>query len=268
MNASGNILLKYNRVLAPVVSVILGVLTLYVALFIPDLEFLVPVEVFFVFHFFRIYRIKTRIIASLLVFLVIAIIAAAMYTQITYTYSGSAPPDHLGDGTVVSTAIIPYHGPVAAYNFTFFVTGNTTLTDYWLNVTSDTGSGGVIHIPESGINIIHNANGTLNLYVVLTNITSPGLYSYALYLSNSTYDVPNLGPIIASWSNLYSYELISYIPGFMVIFELIFLVGVFIGRSFARRAPPVNRGPPPGQQVEQQTVDQTSTGNGNDSGSK
>lgn len=260
MDSTSNIMIRYNRILAPIVAVLLGALLLYAALFISDLEFLVPVEVFFVFHFFRIYRIKTRIIASLLVFLVIAIIGSAMYTQITYSYSGAAPVDHLSNGTNVSTTITPYHGPSPSYNLTYFVYGNTTLTDYWINVTSETGSASPIHLTENDIKVIHNANGTLNLYVVLNNITSSGLYEYILYLSNSTYFVPNLGPIVASWSDLFAYEMISYIPGFIIIFELIFLVGVFIGRSLSRRAPPVNRGPPSSQQQEQQMIDQGQNG--------
>lgn len=244
-----DLLVSNNRISAPVIATVLGVFFVYLSIFIPYVLFVVPVETFLVFHFLKIYRIKIRILASLVVFLAVAIIAAAMFAQIVDSNSGHAPAVQLSNGSIVQTSISPYHGPSNDFNYSFIVSGNTTIAPYWMNVSSSTSSTFHIYVPQSLFHEVRLANGSLLIYVHLSNISDSGVYYYNLFLANSTsLYVANIGPVMISYISLWAIEMISYIPGYLILFELIFLVGIFIGRSMSNSIRySRSRQPPPSQ---------------------
>ena len=65
-------IVKNNRVTAPIISIIASVILIYASLFISEiLLFMIPVAVFIVMHYTKMYRIKTRILGSLMIFIIV-----------------------------------------------------------------------------------------------------------------------------------------------------------------------------------------------------
>lgn len=240
-------LIAYNRVSAPAIAAIVGIVIVYMSIYIPDLIFAVPVETFFVFYWLKIFGIKKRVLASLIVFLAVAIAASAMFADLVYTADGVAPPVDVQNGAVVNTSISPYLGQSSNYNVSFYISGNTTMGKYWMNVNSSTNAKFGIHVPSTEFNSVDYSNGTILIYTHITNITAPGFYYYTLFLDNGTYYVNNIGPVIASYTSLFALELLSYVPGYLIIFELIFIVGIFLARSISHSAQFSRSRTPPSQ---------------------
>ncbi len=253
MSTITDLLVRNNRVTAPVIAVIAGVLIVYLSIYVPFLLFAVPVVTFFIFFWLKIYKIKIRFLASLVVFLAVAIIAAGIFAGLVNSNNGRTGYIDLTNGSVIQTSITPYHGPSNDFNYSFVVSGNKSISPYWLNVSSSTSTSFAIHIPQSGFTEKTLPNGSLLLYVHLSNVTDQGVYYYRLFIGNSTTYVANIGPIMVSFTSLWAIEMISYVPGYMILFELMFLVGIFLARSisnsmrYSRRRPPAPPNEPPPQ---------------------
>lgn len=232
MSGLSELMIKYNRVTAPIVAAVAGVIIVYFSFYIPDLIFAIPVETFLVFFWLKIFGIKKRLLASLIVFLAVGIVASAIFADAVYSASGTAPTVQLGNGSFVSTTVSPYRGQSNDYNISYFITGNTTIGPYWVTLNSSTTTNVNMRLPASVFTAVTYSNGTL-LYTHIKNISEPGVYYYTLFLVNGTYYVNNIGPVIASYTSLFALEMISYVPGYLILFELIFIVGIFLARSLS-----------------------------------
>ncbi len=237
MKKISDILLEHRMLFAPLISIVLSALIVAASLYssVPYLYMAVPVVTFFIFYSLHIHKIKPRILGSLVVFIVTAIIAAAIFSGILYSASGQSQVQYLENGSAISTSVTPYRGPSASYNFSFSITGNTSFTSYSMVVRDLTDSSvKQIFIPQNRFNSSMSSNGTLNLYIHLNNITKKGIYGYYLFLNNNTtLYASNLGPLITSYENVFSAEILDFVQGYLIVFELIFLVGIFLGRSLS-----------------------------------
>ncbi len=230
-------LIAYNRVTAPLIAFLAGILLVYLSFLIPDIIFAIPVETFLVFYWLKIFGIKKRILASLIVFLAVSIVASAIFADAVYSASGNAPTAQLRNGSFIQTSISPYLGASNDYNISYHITGNTSIGQYYMSLNSSTSAAVNMHVPMSSFTTITYPNGTVLLYTHIKNITEPGVYFYTLHFGkNYTYYVNNIGPVIASFSSLFAIEMLSYVPGYVILFELIFIVGIFIARSLSHSA--------------------------------
>lgn len=246
MSEIPKMLIRYNRVSAPVIAILAGVIVVYLSFFVPDLIFAIPVVTFLIFFWLKIFGVKKRLLASLIVFLAIAIAASAIFAYAVYSANGTASNVQLSNGSLVTAKISPYLGHSNDYNISYYISENTTLGKYWVNINSTTDTSGV-HLAASAFQNETYSNGTLLLYAHVKNITSQGIYYSTLYIGNGTYYVYNIGPIITSYTSILAYEMISYIPGYLILFELIFIVGIFLARSISHSAQYSRRRPPESQ---------------------
>lgn len=257
-----DLLLSYRRFTAPVIAVLVGVPIIYLSMLVPslgDIIFVIPVETYFVFHFLKIYKIKVKLLAGVIVFLALAMIASGIASASISSYGGNTGKETMTDGTIIQTAVTPYHGSYQTYNYSFMVKSNTSISPFWLNISSVTQRSFNLVVNESSFHQVTYSNGTILYYAHVTGFSKDGWYQYIL--QNSTYKttngtvyyiIYNTGPLVNFGSTtLYSYELVLYAEGYLILFTLIFLVGIFLGRSlsnsarYSRRSPPTPPEEPP-----------------------
>ena len=127
-------MIKYNRITAPLLAVAFSTLALLAAIHVFEaFLFLIPVIVFFSFHYTKLYRLRTRIVGGLIIFVIVAMISAGLSTSIIYS-TEPVVTDHYTDLTV-ETQVYPYAGNYSSYNFTLTVLGGVHLDPSWLNLT-------------------------------------------------------------------------------------------------------------------------------------
>jgi hypothetical protein len=225
-------IVKNNRVTAPIISIIASVILIYASLFISSiLFFMVPVAVFIVMHYTKMYRIKTRILGSLMIFIIVAILAAAIFSD--YGYSHQQPPSSTSSFGTITTYVTPFSGVNRDYNFTMVVNASSPLNigefDPTINITN-----GVTHlvIHQSQINHINKSTRDYVFYYNSDNL-SAGIYAYNFSLNSSLYISNVLGPINTYETTYFEDSILGYVISDLIIFELIFLIGVFLARSIS-----------------------------------
>lgn len=249
-------IIQNNRLTAPLLAILFSALVVLLAInLFGELMFLVPVVTFFTFHYTKFYRFKLRLLASVIVFLVVAFLATGLLTSALYNAHPTYKTEfYLGTnetGTNVTASVSPYSGSSQYYSFQIYVTPNGTFdfNTLYLNVHSSEGSS--VSVPFSQLHKTNfSNNNTMELTYQLSNIKS-GIYTYNLTAQHngSTIYTPEIsGPINTSQFIVYTYLLPTYAIYYVIIFELIFVAGLFIGRSFSnvRRSTP----PPPPEKPE------------------
>lgn len=258
MSEIPNMLIRHNRVSALVISILAGVIIVYLSLIIfPDLIFAVPVVTFLILFWLKIWGIKRRVLASLVVFLAIGIISCVIVSEAVYTSNGAISNVPLPNGSVVTTSVSPYLSQGNDFNFSYYISENTTIGKFWMDVNyswqNPSSTPGFI-VPSSAFHSVTYANGTLLLYTHLKNLSNPAIYVYTLYINNGTAVnnqipyVSNGGPVTEpSYMATLAYTLVysNIIPGYLILFELIFLVGIFLARSISHSAQYSRRRKPP-----------------------
>ena len=118
-------IVKNNRVTAPIISIIASVILIYASLFISEiLLFMIPVAVFIAMHYTKMYRIKTRILGSLMIFIIVAILAAAIFSDNVYSYQ-QLPISSTSSFGTITTYVAPFSGVNRDYNFTMVVNASS-----------------------------------------------------------------------------------------------------------------------------------------------
>ena len=249
-------IVKYNRITAPVLAVAFSTLALFAAIYVYEaFLFTIPVIVFFSFHYTKLYRLRTRIIGGLVIFIIVAMISAGISTSVIYT-TDPVVTDHYTDLSV-QTQVTPYAGNYSSYNFTMkvmdgvhlnpaFVTLAINTTAFQKNVTSDQ------------MNYFINSSGDQVFYYVYTNPPAD-IYSYNFTFENQTGATlftgfgTGSGPDTLSISSTFKELFIVTVINDVIIFEIILVAGIFIARSFSNSAR--NRARPPQRPKQPDVMD-------------
>ncbi len=234
-----------NKLMAPLLAIVFSSLASLLAIYtVIDLIFvLVPAVTFFTFHFTKLYKLKLRLLGSLIVFIVVVFITAGVATNIVYEAHPTYETQLLNvngnlTGNIVLASVTPYTGSSSSYTFQFYITPNGTIDYNSINLNIQLLGGGTIVVPYSQMT---NATFTGNSTVKLTYSTplSTGIYTYNLTAhGNIPLHTPDInGPFNVSPLTFYIDILPTYALYYTIIYELIFMVGVFIARSMtsARR---------------------------------
>ena len=226
-------IVKNNRVTAPIISIIASVILIYASLFISEiLLFMVPVAVFIVMHYTKMYGIKTRILGSLMIFIIVAILAAAIFSDNVYSYQ-QLPISSTSSFSTITTYVTPFSGVNRDYNFTMVL--NTTSPVDLSNIHP------VLNITNGATNLVYHGSQIRNIskspndYVFYYNSDnlSAGIYTYNFSLNSSLYISNGQGPINTYETTYFEDNIPSYVISDLIIFELIFLIGVFLARSIS-----------------------------------
>ena len=243
-----------NRIFVLIFSVLVALLLIYLSLYIPVLIYFVPVGVFIVMHYLKMWRLVPRILGATAVFFVAVVLTSVIFGYVLFDSSGVVDQS-LPNGSNVIASVEPFNHEASTYNFTFSISGNQTLYTYYVNIRG-VFNGYYANISQAQLSTSHNATGALMISYVATNITPTGLYEYCLYFDNGTSVIGNNGPVFSVGASI-EFLLLKLTPGVMITFELIFVVGAFIARSISNSAsmrkrylnPPPPPSPPQPDQV-------------------
>lgn len=213
-----------------------------------ELMFLVPVVTFFSFHYTKLHRFKLRFLAGTIVFIIVAFLAVGLLSHAIYT-SQPVYKTQFSDGTNVTASVSPYSGSSQQYTYTMYITPNGTFDYNTLNLNIH-GAGGYSKtvLYSEMTNHTFAGNNTEELTYTF-NAPNSNIYSYNLSVQkNGTIFTPEIsGPLHASEFTVYTYILPTYAVYYLLIYELVFIVGLFIARSISNsrryNTPPP---PPPG----------------------
>lgn len=252
-------IIQHNRLTAPLLAILFSFIVVLAGVYLyGELLFLVPVVTFFTFHYTKLYKFRLRLLAGVIVFLVIAFMATGLLTNAVYQ---AQPTYHTqfytttgnSTGTNVSASVTPYSGSSSYYDFTLYITPNGTFdfNNLTLNLHHTGSTAYTIHYNQMQVTNF-SGNSTEMLTYRLSSLPA-GIYSYNLTTSmNGTIYTPEIsGPINASVFTVYEYLLPTYAIYYVLIFFIIFVVGIFIGRSFSHSRsykpppPPTPPTPPP-----------------------
>ena len=235
MNPIVAALQRQARISVLIISVLIGVLLVYLSIYVQILIYLVPVEVFFVMHYLKFYRFKPRILGATVIFFIVLIAAAGIYTPAFYSsYKDVTQP--FANGSNITASVTPFDQVSTSYNFSFTIAGNQSITPYYIQVIG-INNHYFVNVSEQNILKGYNSNQDLVLYYHDDNITPSGIYDYYLYFGNGTNrtDIRSYGPLFSS-VDTFELLLLSFSISFMLIFELIFVVGLLIARSISNSA--------------------------------
>lgn len=251
-NAILELLQRYNRISVILISILASLFLIYLSLYIYYAIYFVPVAAFFVMHYLKFYRFLPRLVASMLISFVAVLLMSGIYASIIQSSSGVSTAE-LTNGTIVTASVTPFNHEASDYNFSFVLSGNTSLDGYYVLVQ---GIGNTYSANYSSqISSINDSNGNVTLYVHDSNLPATGAYEYSLFLSNGTRLASNTGPVFSAYA-LFPPLLASLGPSFWILFELIFVIGVFVARSFSHsmsyRNPPQV---PPGEEFSEEPME-------------
>ena len=234
MNSIVELLRRQNRLSVILISILIGVLLVYLSLFEEFLYILVPVEVFFVMHYLKFYRFKPRILGATVIFYVIVIVAAGIYG--TVLSEGGVHSESFANGSNIASSVT-FNQVSDGYNFSFTIAGNQSIGSYFLIIKGISNSYSV-NVSESDISVGYNTNHDLVLSYLDDNITPSGAYVYCLDFGNLSKPSPVgpwFGPVF-SFAVIFELFLIRLTISFFVLYEIIFIVGLLIARSISNSA--------------------------------
>ncbi len=222
-----------NRIFVLIFSTLIALALIYLSLYISILIYFVPVEVFIVMHYLKMWRLIPRILGATVVFFIAVVLASVIFGYALYDSSGVSAQS-LSNGSTVTASVEPFNHAATSYNFTFSIAGNQTLYSYYM-IIHGVSNGYTANISESHLSKGYNSTGALVISYVATNITNTGVYEYYFYFDNGTSVISSVGPLFSVGAIIELY-LLDLTPGFMITFELIFVVGAFIARSISNSA--------------------------------
>ena len=259
MNSIIELLRRQNRISVIVVSILIGTLLIYLSIFEPFLYIFIPVEVFFVMHYLKFYRFKPRLLGATVIFYILVIIASGIYGPALYSSSG-VEYHPFNNGTNITAAVTPFNNISNEYNFSFTIAGNQSIGSYYIVIVGIFNSYHRLNLSEQNITVGYNQSHDLVLSYQVNNLTPSGLYEYCLYFGKNlskAASVNSYGPVFSAAAAFEFYLLNLSIP-WMLLFELVFVVGLLIARSISnsakmRNIPP--KVPPPPDQPQPGTID-------------
>ncbi len=239
------LLKKYKYISVPAISILASSLFFYLMIITSGYTsesqlvlLLPPLIVFVVMHYLDLYPTKRRLLVGVVVLLVLAPIACIAYSDVIYDNVGPASAT-LSGGFNVTSSVTPFTGSADSYNFSLLVSTNTSnVESFGLQVRSIYSNNFVYNLSynlsaHSGSPDLHHADVGTDLLLYFPNATlSPDAYNYTFYINHLDNSLPNLGAVGTS-SALYSAVISQFVLSYMVLFNLIFVAGVFVARSIS-----------------------------------
>lgn len=231
-----DLLKKYKNIAVPAISILLSSLFFYIMIITSGytseallILLLPPVIVFLTMHYLDMYQLKKRLLFGIVTLLIIALIACFAYSYVYYDNSGVYSTT-LHGGYNVTASVSPFSGTSDYYNYSFVVSNNTAMTDYGLVIRSFSSSTPVYNLTMGELHHTVTKNGLLIYY---PNVTLPsGIYYYTFYINANNNSLTYLGPV-TSVTYLYGPVISQFLLSYSLLFNLIFVAGVFVARSIS-----------------------------------
>ena len=228
---------KYNSYTVPVISVIVAWGFFYLSMALLNITeealtfiLLIPVAVFFIMHYLGLYGIKKRLIQGLIISLLVALVGSAVNASFLPLQDNQVTTQMPHYGINVTATETPYATVASSYNISLVLTNvsNFSSANYWL-VISGYATGYTDNISKSHLKAL-NEGGKKALIYYNTGSLKPDLYFYTFYFQEANNSVTGVGPILSYSASLVLMLQIHYLP-YLVLFELMFVTGVFIART-------------------------------------
>ncbi len=244
-------LVKNNRISAPIIATLASIAVWYASLYtISDLIFLIPVVIFFVFHFTGLWRIKMRLLGGAIVLVAFMLIVGAIVIGVTVS-SQPVLTYNMVHGTTksatnVTVSVTPFANQAGPYQYKIIINSSEPVNypSLIVNITISGNSTAYKIVNYSEMSHMSNLPSPEHGFAFNVSSFPPEVYLYNVSMKNSTtviYTTPIEGPLTASPYSLYVFVLIQDYLISVLIFYVIFAVGVFLARSISKsRAPPQN----------------------------
>jgi len=254
-------IVKNNRITAPLIATLASIGVWYASLYtIPDLIFLIPVVIFFAFHFTGLWRLKLRLLGGAIVLVAFMLIVGGIVTGVTVSAHPVLTYDMVHgtnkSRTNATVSVSPFASESGPYTYDIIINSTEFLnySSLEVNITTSGNSTAYKIVTYSEMSLVKNLSPTAKEFTfTLSNLPS-GIYLYNVSVRNSTtviYTTPVEGPLTASPYSLYVLVVVSdYIIAILILY-IIFAVGVFLARSISKsrtppaQNPPVNEPPSP-----------------------
>ena len=232
------LIIDNNRYTTPLLSILFSILAVMAAFYLPlgsyggIVLFLPPVVTFFTMHYTGFYRLKLRLLASPLVFLVVLMISVVVLSHSYYTIDHPVSVQ-LNDGTNIYASVTPFKGTATSYNFTMYVSNSSDISNFTTTLQ--------IFGPSTNITMTYSelghyvaSNGTLVVYHnVPANNFPNGVFGYTYAINNGYANVSGNGPVRGGELVLTAAIMPGFVLPYFIYYELLFLLGVFIARSIS-----------------------------------
>jgi hypothetical protein len=249
-----SILREHNKISVPVISVLVSSLLYFLAIvgspFSTEFELfelLIPVAVFLVMHYLNFWGVKKRVVYGFAIFVVVSLVGSAMWAGILYEnlYHNSnevsgplyapnqAISSKINPGIYAYANETPYLTSSTSYNITIVMTNASTVPsgNYWLRIQGFS-TGFSDNVSKANLTTVVKGNGTVIVYYNLKEALNPDLYVYTFYITANNNSISGLGPLLYfPYSSALVIMIYKYFVGDIILFGLIFAVGIFIGRS-------------------------------------
>lgn len=254
------VLIRYNSVLVLVISILVGTFLTYIAYDITgyyDIIFLLPIITFALMHYLRLGGMKRRLIAGLIIFLVVGIIAAGILSTTYYTHDHPVST-RLPNNATATISVHPFtgNGPDQYFNFSLLETNVPTGANVSATLNVYHNSSSSFTIDNGNLSHVQVNSSTVLLYKNMTGLPS-GIYNYNFTIANGTSPIvlAYTGPINTGTGTLFAYLIPGFVFLFLVPMEIILLAIVVLARSMQRGS--YFRNPPaPGSPGSRSAVDQ------------
>ena len=252
-------IVKNNRISAPIIATVASVGVWYASLYtISDLIFLIPVVIFFVFHFTGLWRIKLRLLGGAIVIIAFMLIAGGILTGeavsahqvLTYDMVHGTSKSN----TNATVSVTPFASQTGPYRYDIIINSSDiaslNFSTLSVNITASGNSTPYKIITYSEMSPMKNISNYAKEFTFSVSSFPAGIYVYNVSIRNSTtviYTTPVEGPLTASPYSIYALVVVSdYIIAVLILY-VIFAVGVFLARSISKSRTPPPQTPPTNQ---------------------
>ncbi len=222
---------KHNFLFIILFAVLIAAAIGYIVSFVPSIfliVFLVPVFILILMHYIGIYGLKKRLLSGLFIILLAAIVITAAEAQVYYS-TDHPVTEKLSESVTATTLVTPFSGQYSAYNYTLTVTGYQSIPDF--NATLEIKGVSYNKTVTYGELSHYTSGDSITVYYVARPDTLPyGVYNYTYSFGNYSILVP--GPINANLLTWLDEALPFSAILYFVYYEVIFLAGAFVLRSF------------------------------------
>ena len=251
-------IVKNNRISAPIIATLASVGVWYASLYtISDLIFLIPVVIFFVFHFTGLWRIKLRLLGGAIVLVAFMLIIGGIVTGVTVSAHPVLTYDMVHgtskSNTNATVSVTPFSSQKGPYQYDIIINSSDiaslNFTTLSVNITASGNSTAYKIVTYSEMSPMKNISNSAKEFSFNVSSLPAGIYWYNVSIRNSTeiiYTTPIDGPLAASPYSLFVYFVLDYIIP-MIVLYVIFAVGVFLARSISKSRTPPQQTPPTNQ---------------------
>ena len=252
-------IVKNNRISAPIIATLASVGVWYASLYtISDLIFLIPVVIFFVFHFTGLWRIKLRLLGGAIVLVAFMLIIGGIVTGVTVSAHPVLTYDMVHgtskSNTNATVSVTPFSSQKGPYQYDIIINSSDiaslNFTTLSVNITASGNSTAYKIVTYSEMSPMKNISNSTKEFSFNVSSFPAGIYGYNVSIRNSTtviYTTPVEGPLTASPYSIYALVVISDYLIAVLILYVIFAVGVFLARSISKSRTPPQQTPPPNQ---------------------